>query len=225
MDDEQDGTIAVMSDGEILESSQETSTALQMLIDDYVMFEGCARKITIGKNEAMALGVTEEEYNGVCESIEWENQNILRMIDECRNNQECKGFVLVDGNRDSIVCMLGDMVSIESLDILNDEAPMLKSVTETTRMPSGTLYASLGSMDEAGCWAPWGMSRVECNVYGEPAWSSHNVTTNFFGKQMTNSHVGNGQFSVGIAASNTSGSVRYMTNAQYGKCTWSGQGS
>ena len=34
MDDEQDGTIAVMSDGEILESSQETSTALQMLIDD-----------------------------------------------------------------------------------------------------------------------------------------------------------------------------------------------
>lgn len=206
-----------------LEISGTVQSIIHDIAEDYIVYEGYRRSLTISKENAIKLGATAEAYDELCESIAWVNQQIEKTIEKAKNDPNIKFLICQDAQIDSIIYSFGDIPASELWnESNNNNIPILKSPSETNKMPSGYMTASPGVKGSDSFFAPLAMSKVHCNVNGIGLFPYHIVETNVFGGILSASRNGSGELDVRIAACNTSGSIYYTTNCQPGSCSWKG---
>lgn len=205
-------------DIEITDSNQNIATKVinyteqthPLIEGRFVDFVNNQYVITITKEEALAEGISEKEYDDFFKTITEGNFILTEIIDSC-----------VNAGRDVIVesCIYED-------NTVNSAIPILKTAGETVVFPYGTIstigqeygYASVEVL-------PIEMRSVDCSCYSNVAIVPMQVVV-ASSLGVDNVKSGFGQYiklNVPFSATNVPGGIKYKTtDSNGGKCTWVG---
>ena len=200
---------------EIDQNAMEQAEVNILINGGYIKMRNYQYVITIDKNEALELGVSNRVYDKMQESLLEGNAMLKKMVEEYKANPRIKSFILEDGTNDSIPSEVGT------------HTPVLKLYREggsgIEEMPSGNITPIANEEREVYVYAPRTMRAVDCHVFGHDLTSVHTVKTEAEGILHAKSRVSSGFLVVPIGVSGVNIYIRYqVSGANSGNCSWKG---
>ena len=186
------------------------SSPIEAFIDKFIVMEDSQYVITASLEDALRLGLTEQEFDEVSREIEKGNAMIAETIDYYSKCEDVKSITVVDLNKTPKY----------------EEQDVVTRADTTVIMPSGTIYTMGKEKQSHVFWAPIPMNYVSFDGYSYTALLAvMTYTTNSFGAIFMGSKIGNygGPTLVQVGASNTICTVTFQTtDSTGGKCFYKG---